>query len=167
MWAKISVKPLLFDPNIHIFILKCHLNQLIIRHTYRSKAVLLLWIIFVIYASFCHAFLSVQCSHVVTCWKKADLLALLYVMFYFVFVTFLCGVLERFLISASFFTLLSTGLTPRNHCKINLHIEITKTLFKVALHNNKGQTGIDVPRPLSNDLYHYISKVDRSLKRFV
>ena len=26
------------------------------------------------------------------------------------------------------------------------------------------QTGIDVLQPLSNDLYHYISKVDRSLR---
>ena len=65
-------------------------------------------------------------------------MALLYMMFYFVFVTFLCGVLERFLIAAFFFTLLSTGLTPRNHCKINLHIKITETLFKVALNNNEG-----------------------------
>ena len=28
----------------------------------------------------------------------------------------------------------------------------------------KEQTGIDVPRPLSNDRYHYISKVDRSFR---
>ena len=28
----------------------------------------------------------------------------------------------------------------------------------------KGQTGIDVPRPLSNDLYHYNSKVDRRFR---
>ena len=82
----------------------------------------------------CHAFLSVQCSLVVNRWERADLLALLYVMFYFVFVTFLCGVLERFLISASFFTLLCTDLTPRNH----LHIKITETLFKVALNINEG-----------------------------
>ena len=30
----------------------------------------------------CHAFLSVHCSLVVTCWERADPLALLYEMFY-------------------------------------------------------------------------------------
>ena len=45
--------------------------------TDRSKAVLLLWIRFVIYV----AVLSVHCSLVVTCWKRANLLALLCVMF--------------------------------------------------------------------------------------
>ena len=40
--------------------------------TDRSKAVLLLWIIFVIKV-LC---LSVYCSLLVTCWEKADLLAL-------------------------------------------------------------------------------------------
>ena len=30
----------------------------------------------------CHAFLSVRCGLVVTCWKRANLLALLCVMFY-------------------------------------------------------------------------------------
>ena len=38
--------------------------------------------------------LSVPCSLVVTCWEKADLLALLYVMFSCVFVTFPYGVLD-------------------------------------------------------------------------
>ena len=38
----------------------------------------------------CHAFLSVHCSIVVTCWDRADLLTLFYVMFYCVFVTFPC-----------------------------------------------------------------------------
>ena len=41
----------------------------------------------------CHAFLSVYCSLVVTCWERAGLLALLYVMFYCLFVTFPYGVL--------------------------------------------------------------------------
>ena len=41
----------------------------------------------------CLVFLSVHCSLVVTCWEKADLLDLVYVMFYCVFVTFPCGVL--------------------------------------------------------------------------
>ena len=43
----------------------------------------------------CHAFLSVHCSLVVTCWERAGLLALLYVMFYCVFVTFLYVVLGQ------------------------------------------------------------------------
>ena len=41
-----------------------------------------LWIIFLLFMfRFCHVFLSVHCSLVVTCWERADLLALLYVMF--------------------------------------------------------------------------------------
>ena len=40
-------------------------------------------------------FLSGHCSLVVTCWERADLLAFLCVMFYCVFVTFPCNVLER------------------------------------------------------------------------
>ena len=36
----------------------------------------------------CHAFLSVQCSRVVTCWERADLLALLRVEFIVVFCHF-------------------------------------------------------------------------------
>ena len=43
----------------------------------------------------CHAFLPVHCSLVVTCWERANLLALLYVMFSCVFATFLCGVLGQ------------------------------------------------------------------------
>ena len=39
--------------------------------------------------------LSVPCSLVVTCWEKADLLALLYVMFSCVLVTFPYGVLGQ------------------------------------------------------------------------
>ena len=42
-----------------------------------SKAVLLLWILFVICVS-SHTVLSVPCSLVVTCRRRADLLALLY-----------------------------------------------------------------------------------------
>ena len=37
-------------------------------------------------------FLSVRCGLVVTCWERASLLALLYVVFYCVFVTSPCGV---------------------------------------------------------------------------
>ena len=40
-----------------------------------------------------HAFLSVHCILVVTCLERAGLLALLYVMFSCVLVTFPCGVL--------------------------------------------------------------------------
>ena len=36
----------------------------------------------------CHAFLSVHCSLVVTCWERAGLLALLSVVFCFVFCRF-------------------------------------------------------------------------------
>ena len=43
----------------------------------------------------CHAFLSVQCSLVVTCWERANLLAVLCVMLYCVFVTFPCGFLGQ------------------------------------------------------------------------
>ena len=43
----------------------------------------------------CHAFLSVHCSLVVTCWERANLLAILYVMFSCVFVTFPFGVLGQ------------------------------------------------------------------------
>ena len=38
----------------------------------------------------CHAL----CSLVVTCWERANLLALMFVMFSCVFVTFPCGVLQ-------------------------------------------------------------------------
>ena len=43
----------------------------------------------------CHVLLSVHCSLVVTCWERADLLALLHVMFYCVLVTLPCGVLGQ------------------------------------------------------------------------
>ena len=43
----------------------------------------------------CHAFSTVHCSLVVTCWERADLLALLYVMFYCIFVTFPCDALGQ------------------------------------------------------------------------
>ena len=52
-----------------------------------SKAVLLLWIVFIICVSR-HTVLSVLCSLVVTCWESADLLALVYVTFSCEFVTF-------------------------------------------------------------------------------
>ena len=43
----------------------------------------------------CNAVLSVPCSLVITCWDRADLLALLCVMFSCVFVTFPYGVLGQ------------------------------------------------------------------------
>ena len=42
-----------------------------------------------------HDVLSVPCSLVVTCWKRVNLLALLYVMFSCVFVSFRNGVLGQ------------------------------------------------------------------------
>ena len=44
---------------------------------------------------FLYGFLSVYCSLVVICWERTDLLGLLYVMFYCVFVTFPYGVLGQ------------------------------------------------------------------------
>ena len=49
-----------------------------------------LLLVFLVCLSYC---LSVPCSHVVSCWERADLLALLYVMFSCVFVTFLYDIL--------------------------------------------------------------------------
>ena len=43
----------------------------------------------------CEAVFSVPCSLVVTCWERADIFALLYVMFSCVFVTFPYGVLGQ------------------------------------------------------------------------
>ena len=42
----------------------------------------------------CHASASVHCCLVVTCWERADLLALVYDV-YCVFVTFPCGILGQ------------------------------------------------------------------------
>ena len=62
--------------------------------TDRSKAVLLLWILFVIYVPLLSLLYCLVCSCilVITCWEKADLLALLCLMFPRVFVTFPYGV---------------------------------------------------------------------------
>ena len=43
----------------------------------------------------CHTAMSVSCSLKATCWEMADLLALLYVMFSCVFVTFSYSVLGQ------------------------------------------------------------------------
>ena len=55
--------------------------------------VLFLWIIFGIKFHVCHAVMSVYCSLMGTCWERANLLSLLYVMFSCVFVTVPCSVL--------------------------------------------------------------------------
>ena len=44
---------------------------------------------------FCHAFASVHCCLVITCWERADLLALVCDFCVFVFVTFPCGILGQ------------------------------------------------------------------------
>ena len=63
----------MFKPSIIIF-------------TVLSKAVFLLWIVFVIFVCFA-AVLSVPCSLVITCWERACLLALLCIVFSYVSVT--------------------------------------------------------------------------------
>ena len=50
---------------------------------------------YVCHVNVCHAFLSVHCSRVVTCWERTGLFGLLYVMLYCVFVTFACDVLDQ------------------------------------------------------------------------
>ena len=45
-------------------------------------------------SSVCHAFASVDCFLVVTCWERTDLLAL-FVTFNCVFVTFPCSILGQ------------------------------------------------------------------------
>ena len=50
---------------------------------------------FVCFVFVCHTVLSVPCNLVVTCWERADLLVLLYVMFSCIFVTFRYGVLGQ------------------------------------------------------------------------
>ena len=42
---------------------------------------LLLWIVFVSNVDVCCAVVSVPCSLVVTCWERADLLAVMFVVF--------------------------------------------------------------------------------------
>ena len=61
----------------------------------RSKAVLLLWILFVVCICLCHTSMSVSCRLEVTCWERVDLLTLLNVMFSCVLVTFPYDVLGQ------------------------------------------------------------------------
>ena len=64
--------------------------------TDRSKAVLLLYtfLLFVFRVCLCHSVLSIPCSLKITRWERADLLALLCMMFSCVFPTFPYGVLS-------------------------------------------------------------------------
>ena len=64
----------------------------------------------------CHAVLSVHCSLVVTCLERAGLLALLYVMFSYVFVTFPSGILGL--------DVLITDFCPFSY--FNIHVASTK-----------------------------------------
>ena len=63
--------------------------------TDRSKAVLLLWIILLFMFRVCQGFSSVHCSLVVTCWERANLLALVFCDVSLCFVTFPYGVLGQ------------------------------------------------------------------------
>ena len=80
-----------------MFTFECHETSLTppvkMIFTDRSRAVLPLWILCYFMFRVCHAVLSVHCSRVVTCWQRANLLAITYVMFSCVHVTFPCGVL--------------------------------------------------------------------------
>ena len=51
--------------------------------TDRSKAMLLLWIVLLVmlHVGVCCNVVSVLCSHVVTCWERADLVAVVCVVF--------------------------------------------------------------------------------------
>ena len=60
--------------------------------TDRSKAVLFLWIICGFISCVSHAFTSVRCCFLLTCWERADLLALVGDV-YCIFVTFPCNIL--------------------------------------------------------------------------
>ena len=62
--------------------------------TDRSKAVLLLWIVCVFVPCVSHAFASVHCCLMVTCWERADLLASVGDV-YCISVTFPCGILGQ------------------------------------------------------------------------
>ena len=79
---------------------------------------LLLWIFLLFMFCVCHAILSVHCSLVVNCLERACLLALLCVMFSFVFVTFPCGVLGQvwfLIVSIPYLSLLPYLGTSKMH----------------------------------------------------
>ena len=62
--------------------------------TDRSKVVLPFWIICVFVSCVSHAFASVHCCHVATCWERTDFLPLVGDN-YCIFVTFPCGILGQ------------------------------------------------------------------------
>ena len=78
----LNFKPLIMTAADDIFFTATSLISLLllkeweIRFTDRYKTVLLLWIICVISVLCFYAFASVHCWLVVTCWERADLLAL-------------------------------------------------------------------------------------------
>ena len=86
-----------------------------------SKAVLLCgsFFLFVLHVYLCHTVLSVPCMHVVTCWVRADLLALLCVTFSGVFATLSYDVLGEvwcWILSILDLCLLFTNLdAQKNH----------------------------------------------------
>ena len=59
-------------------------NKVIVslQETFRSKARYFCGSFLLFMFRVCHAFLSVHCSLVVTCWERTGLLALFYAMFY-------------------------------------------------------------------------------------
>ena len=116
--------------------------------TDRSKAVLLLLIIFVICVSY-HTVLSVPCSLVVSCCGLADLLALLSLMFSCVFVTFPYGVLDqvRVLIVSN----------PDLYLRPNFGGIYLKVLYTVAAISST------IARPLGLHYNHYVSPSVRPL----
>ena len=72
------------------------------------------------YVCVCHAFLPVHSSLVVTCWERANLLALLFAMFSCVFsLTFPCGVLGQvrylIVIFAFLLTVMGDAVQDRNN----------------------------------------------------
>ena len=53
------------------------------------------FLLFMYHVCLCYAALSIQCSLVITCWERADLFAVLCVVFSCVFVTFPYGVPDQ------------------------------------------------------------------------
>ena len=82
----------------------------------------------------CHAFASVDCCLVVTCWEKADLLAIVFLcLIVFLSLSHVvsrvrCGTrLYRFLIFAAFLTLMQVG---QKYCRM-LPFAILSTFIKI------------------------------------
>ena len=97
----------------------------------------------------CHVFLSIHCSLVVTCWERADLLALLYVKFYCVFVTFPCGILGQVwclivsipdLCFLSYFNIIHQEsmhkVNDKNVCMFNLSPSFLITIASIRNHTS-------------------------------